>query len=187
MQFKAVHTVYEGARGLEASYVLDVMPDLKPKGLQGELVALELLSCMWDNAQAADAGLVQYHWLPGAPPIVPLLPRHAVADRVQRALERAVLKELVDWFQQEWGDQPDQEQAVRSRALPLTLLLLHCMHQPSWTSATLPAKFCCYFASHFRHLDVWHQALQTLAQNNIPRCPAISSRCHIALSEFTLS
>lgn len=99
IQFKAVHTVYACIQRANPGYVLEVMPDAQSEALQNHGYAAELLQCMWEKAETADEGLQQFHWLPAAASTVPLLPRHAIADRVQRRTEHKALKELVESFE----------------------------------------------------------------------------------------
>lgn len=97
-KFTAVRTVYVMASEASQAYRLH---GLKSQSLtfQKGSSGTQLLQHMWEQAAASDEALQGFQWLPGAPPVVQLQPRHAAADRVQRATERDVLTGLSKTFE----------------------------------------------------------------------------------------
>lgn len=122
-QWKAVHTVYKCVQAGKPGYLLEIMPDSQSEAVDDRPFSTELLEFMWEKAEAADEGLKEYFWLPGAPSIVPLLPRHAVADRLQRRTETKSLKELVA----KWEELEDQQATEKELVRPCSLLSRVCL------------------------------------------------------------
>eukprot|EP00892_Ulva_mutabilis_P012035 jgi/Ulvmu1/9203/UM005_0303.1 len=98
-EFYAVRTVYELANESSSDYQLQEFSPQSRAFHPGHSQGVRILKRMWDRAMASDNALQGFQWLPGAPPVVQLQPRHAAADRVQRAAEREVLKCLMETFE----------------------------------------------------------------------------------------